>query len=102
MRLSLNRVLLSDLLENVVVTERIKLSGERRRNVQMRFNFLPYKRYKSQFCVRPTRVLKYFETQFIMKGLMPVLAAVTKEKKVLVESAADKEGRSRGLGNVFI
>jgi len=94
LRLDLNRALISDLLENVCVTERVELTGSRRRTVNMRFNFLPYKKYKNQFGVKPAKVLQYFETRFIMKVLMPVLAAVTKEKKILVETATEKD-RSR-------
>ena len=98
LRLRLNRVLLSDLLEEVQVEERIEVGQVRRRLVQMRFNFLPHKRYKTQFGVKPGQVLHYFETRFVMKVLMPVMASVMREKKVVVESASDRSGRSSAMG----
>jgi len=48
-------VLLSDLLETVVVTERSEVDPVRARFVQLRFNFLPHKYYKQNFGVRPEK-----------------------------------------------
>merc|ERR1719289_584697 len=62
----------------------------------MTFNFLPYKMYKQNFGVKPAGVLEYFETKFISKVFMPVLAAVTKAKKVVVETSTESEGKKRG------
>lgn len=95
LRLRINRVLLSDILERVEVTEMISLRPIRARNVALRFNFLPYKHYKHNFGVKPSQVLDYFEKKFIMKTLLPVLAAVMKEKKVLVESTVDGDGAQK-------
>jgi hypothetical protein len=52
----INRVLLSDLLETVVVTEESELEPARARLVTLRFNFLPYKYYKQNFGVKPDKV----------------------------------------------
>merc|ERR1719419_283189 len=98
MRLKFNRVLVSDLLEQVVVTEKIQLKPERARIVDLKFEFLPHKNYKQNFGVKPAQVLDYFEKKFIIKVLMPVMAAVTKEKKVLVESGVDDDMRKRTTG----
>merc|ERR1719237_249032 len=95
LRVKLNKVVLGDLLEKVDVKERIRLLPSRRREVEMTFNFLPYKMYKQDFGVKPAAVLEYFETKFISKVFMPVLAAVTKAKKVVVETSTDNEGTKK-------
>jgi len=95
LRVKLNRVMLSDLLEKVDVTERIRLKPSRARVVSLRFQFLPYKSYKQNYGVKHSEVLEYFEQKFISKVFMPVLAAVTKAKKVVVETAVEKEGGRR-------
>ena len=95
LRVKLNKVVLGDLLEKVDVKERIRLLPSRRREVEMTFNFLPYKMYKQNFGVKPAGVLEYFETKFISKVFMPVLAAVTKAKKVVVETSTDNEGKKK-------
>ena len=103
LRVKLNPVTFEDVLEDVKVTERIKVAGgrgrERSRTVHMRFEFLPRKAYKDRFDVRPHNILAYFEKTFVGKVLVPVLSAVVKDKKVVVEtaagaSAAAAEGRS--------
>ena len=98
LRIRLNRVLLTDLLERVEVVEKIRLVPTRARTVALKFHFLPYKHYKQNFGVKPAEVLHYFEHKFINKVFLPVLAAVTKEKKVGVESASETEGKNRGGG----
>ena len=95
MRLRLNRVVLSDLLEKVLVTERVQLKPTRARVIELKFQFLPHKHYKQNFGIKPEKVLEYFEKKFIIKVLMPVLAAVTKEKKVMVETGVDSDNKAR-------
>merc|ERR1719273_2343112 len=96
LRVKLNKVVLGDLLEKVDVKERIRLVPSRRREVEMTFSFLPYKMYKQNFGVKPAQILEYFETKFISKVFMPVLAAVTKAKKVVVETSTESEGKKKG------
>jgi len=99
MRLKFNRVLIADLLEKVVVTEKIQLKTTRARIVELRFEFLPHKNYKQNFGVKPAQVLEYFENKFIMKVLMPVLANTIKEKKTTnVESGMDNDMRGKSSG----
>ena len=98
MRLKLNRVIFADLLEDVVVTEKVQLKPNRARVIDLKFQFLPYKNYKQNFGIKPAEVLAYFENKFIIKVLMPVLAGVTKEKKVLVETGVDNDSRSKRTG----
>ena len=99
MRLKLNRVIFADLLEKVVVTEKVQLKPNRARVIELKFQFLPYKNYKQNFGVKPDQVLQYFENKFIIKVLMPVLAAITKEKKVMVETGVDEERKSKKSGD---
>eukprot|EP00095_Tigriopus_kingsejongensis_P009705 maker-scaffold1466_size39939-snap-gene-0.10 protein:Tk09705 transcript:maker-scaffold1466_size39939-snap-gene-0.10-mRNA-1 annotation:"GH20789" len=89
LRIKLNRITLHDVLENVHVTEKIQLHGKRRRLVTLRFNFLPRKSYKDRFGMTPAKILSYFEKFFIRKVFFPTLAALTKDKQVVVESAVD-------------
>lgn len=102
LRLKINRVLVSDLLENVQVTERTQALPTRARLVTFRFNFLPYKYFKKNFGVQPSKVLAYMEKRFILHVLLPVLTAIYKEKKITVETTSDSDartgGRSGGLG----
>ena len=67
LRVSLNRVTLSDVLETVHVTETMLVRGKRQRNVKMRFEFLPRKAYKDKFDVEPKHILDFFEKRFIAK-----------------------------------
>merc|ERR1719513_502847 len=53
MRLKFNRVLIADLLERVVVTEKTQLKPTRAKIVELRFQFLPHKHYKQNFGVKP-------------------------------------------------
>merc|ERR1712131_315153 len=98
MRLKLNRVIIADLLEKVVVTEKVQLKPNRARVIELKFQFLPHKNYKQNFGIKPEQILSYFESKFIIKVLMPVLAGVTKEKKVLVESGVDNDMKTKRGG----
>ena len=98
MRLKLNRVIFADLLENVVVTEKVQLKPNRARVIELKFQFLPHKNYKHNFGLKPEQVLEYFENKFIIKVLMPVLAGVTKEKKVIVETGVDTDMKVKRSG----
>ena len=95
LRLLFNKVVMADLLEEVVVTEKIKLEPIRTRHVSLRFIFLPHKNYKQNFGVTPGEVLAYFEQRFIMKVFMPVLSGMTKEKKILVETSTESGGQRK-------
>jgi len=99
LRLKFNRVLLSDLLEQVVVTEKIQLKPQRLRIIELRFEFLPHKNYKQNFGVKPSQVLEYLEKKFIMKVFMPVLSAVSKDKKIMVEVGVDSNSKRGKAGS---
>jgi len=97
-RLKFNRVLLSDLLEEVNVTEKVLLRPKRVRNVILRFKFIPHKYYKQDFGVNQSKVLAYMESKFFQKVFIPVMTAVSKEKKIGVTTATDNEFRAGGGG----
>ena len=67
LRISLNRVTMADILENVHVKETIQTKGERCRLVKMRFEWLPKKVYKDKFCVAHNEIMDYFEKKFVHK-----------------------------------
>ena len=96
MRLKLNKVLLADVLEKVVVTETIQMKPTRARVIELRFQFLPHKNYKAKYGVKPNQILKYFENKFIKKVFFRELNAATKDKKVMVESGVDGDEKSGG------
>ncbi|QQP32529.1 DNA-directed RNA polymerase subunit, partial [Caligus rogercresseyi] len=52
LRLKLNRCILTDVLEMITVTEKLSLEGSstRQKVVRMKFQFLPRKAYKNDFC----------------------------------------------------
>ena len=65
----------------------------------MRFEFLPRKSYKNQFAVTPSAILNYFETIFISKNFLIVLAAVIKDKKINIESQGTKKKKKNDDDN---
>merc|ERR1719431_1193898 len=70
-----NRVLVSDVLEEVQVREKIVLKPNRSRDIVMRYKFLPYKYYKKDFAVTPSMILKYIENDFFEKVFIRYLDA---------------------------
>ena len=95
LKVLMNRCSLADVLESVKVTEKLKMGGERARIVKMRFDFLPRKAYKDNYCVKPKQILEYFESRYISKGFMPLLSAVMKDKKLVVETGEEKQTKNR-------
>ncbi|CAH1774106.1 unnamed protein product [Owenia fusiformis] len=66
LRLKLTKVYLSDVLENVEISETLSLDEKfnRRRLFRIRFNFLPYSNYKDKYYVTPNFILDYMERKF--------------------------------------
>nr|CAG4636748.1 EOG090X00BV [Ceriodaphnia reticulata] len=71
LKLLLTKVTLSDVLENVEVTERLSVRDRRSRIYGFTFKFLPHSSYKDRFCVKPKQILQYFETRFVGNILLP-------------------------------
>ena len=91
----MNRCSLADVLKSVQVGETLKLKGDRSRIIKLRFEYLSRSNYKDKFCVKPSEVLEYFETRYISKGFMPLLSAVMKDKKLVVETGLENEKKGR-------
>jgi len=96
LRLKFNRVLVSDILEEVVVTEKVQLRPVRERNITLRYKFVPHKYYKKDFGVKAAQVLHYMESKFFIKMFIPVMVAISKEKKITVEVSQDSDQKVRG------
>ena len=45
--------------------------------------------------MKPPQILEYFETRYISKGFMPLLSAVMKDKKLVVETGEEKQSKVR-------
>lgn len=73
LKLKLTRVTLADVLEKVDVTEQLNVAGDshRSRIYTLAFHFLPKDSYKDRFCVKPKQVMRYFETVFVHRVLLP-------------------------------
>ena len=69
----LARVTLSDVLEDIDVTERMLVgSGDNRARIyDLNFKFLPQPCYQDRFCIKPVQILRYFEDVFVSKILLP-------------------------------
>ena len=63
-----------------------------------RFKFIPHKYYKQDFGVTQAKVLAYMEGKFFNKVFIPVMTAVSKEKKIGVSTSTDNESRMGGGG----
>nr|CAG4641431.1 EOG090X00BV [Eurycercus lamellatus] len=91
LKLKLTRVTLADLLETVEVTERMSIrTSNRSRIYGLTFTFLPHSSYKDRYCVKPKQVLRYFETYFVGKVLIPGMNTEAKAQSMqnLFESKA--------------
>lgn len=60
----LTRVVVANVLEKIDVSSRLEISPRRQQRYTLRFHFLPHKCYKSQYCVRPKRILKHMNKKF--------------------------------------
>ena len=99
LRISLNKVTLANVLEEVKVSEKLEIRNSRRgRIIRMRFEFLPPKSYKNQYGVRPRSVLHHFENEFVRKLLLN-LSQVMKDKKAIVENDVGKGRRGKKSGD---
>lgn len=65
LRIKMCRVTLADVIQDVTITEKIKIGAKRAREVTVKFQYLPYKSYKDKFMVNEERVLSYFEDKFV-------------------------------------
>lgn len=61
---TLTRVVVANVLEKIDVSSRLRIDSKREQFYTMRFHFLPHSCYKSQYCVKPKRILKHMSKKF--------------------------------------
>lgn len=61
---TLTRVVVGNVLEKIDVSSRLVMSPRRQQYYTMRFHFLPHECYKSQYRVKPKRILKHMSKKF--------------------------------------
>ena len=71
LKMKLTRVTLSDVLEDIDVTERMLVGSDRARIYDLNFKFLPQHCYQDRFCIKPAQILRYFENFFVCSILLP-------------------------------
>ncbi|XP_039753127.1 DNA-directed RNA polymerase I subunit RPA1 [Pararge aegeria] len=100
LRQKMNRVTVADVLEKIDVQCEIVTNPERQLKATMRFSFLPYSQYKTQYAVKAPQIIKHMQKKFFpemfavirrqAKATCGVLWAAEKEKKR--RAASDDEG----------
>lgn len=78
----LTRVVVENVLEKIEVTSRLEISPHRQQRYTMRFHFLPYKCYKSQYCVKPKRILKHMNKKFFGEMFTAIRKIANAESKM--------------------
>lgn len=64
LRQKLNKVTVSDVLEKIDVQCEIVIKPERQLKTTMRYQFLPYSQYKTQYAVKPPQIIKHMQQKF--------------------------------------
>ncbi|XP_030388512.1 DNA-directed RNA polymerase I subunit RPA1 isoform X2 [Scaptodrosophila lebanonensis] len=100
LRISLNRVTLTNLLESVGVIFSLTLEPERAYVYDLHFQFLPREAYKEDFGVRPKRIIKYMHETFF-KQLIRAILKVSNVKKTsrIIEIEDKKESNKQDDDN---
>lgn len=90
LRQKLNRVTIADVLEKIDVKCEIIVEPTRELKTTMRFSFLPYSQYKTQYAVKPERIIKHMQNKFFDQMFM----VIRKHTKATtgVAFASDKKG----------
>ncbi|XP_026734757.1 DNA-directed RNA polymerase I subunit RPA1 [Trichoplusia ni] len=95
LRQKLNRVTVGDVLEKIDVECQIVTHPERKMKTTMRFQFLPYAQYKTQYAVKPAQVIKHMQNKFFEE----MFSTIKKQAKAtcgVVWSVDKKTKRSKG------
>lgn len=97
-RIRLNQVTVADIIEDVKVKSWITLKPNRARNYEFTFNFLPHDAYKSQFMVKPKKIIKFMHEiflarmfKFVERASKDTVAFVEKEEKETKKSKRKKD-----------
>ncbi|XP_032517861.2 DNA-directed RNA polymerase I subunit RPA1 [Danaus plexippus] len=107
LRQKMNRVTVSDVLEKIEVQCEIVTKPDRQMKTTMRFVFLPFSQYKTQYTVKPPQIIKHMQNKFFnemfavirkqAKSTCGVLWAAEKEKKRRVADDEEDEDNSPDL-----
>lgn len=75
LRKSLMKVVVSDVLEKIEVTRTFNLSPIRQHTYVLKFHFLPYEFYKSDYPIKPKFILRHMTSKFFSQMFMAVRKA---------------------------
>ncbi|CAH2096482.1 unnamed protein product [Euphydryas editha] len=97
LRQKMNRVTVSNVLEKIDVECEIVTAPERQLKTTMRFVFLPYSQYKTQYTIKPHQIIKHMQNKFFNE----MFAMIRKQAKTTcgVLWAAEKEKKRRTAGS---
>lgn len=96
-RVLLNQVTMADVLEDVKIKSYLSFKPMRVRNYEFKFNFLPHKLYKKQFCVKPKKIFKYTQEHFVIKLLRIIEKASKDNTGEFIQE--EKESKKSKKGN---
>lgn len=97
LRQKMNRVTVSDVLEKIDVQCEIVTKPDRQLRTTMRFAFLPYSQYKTQYAVKPPQIIKHMQGKFFTE----MFAVIRRQAKATcgVLWAAEKEKKRRAASD---
>ncbi|SPP75301.1 DNA-directed RNA polymerase I subunit RPA1 [Drosophila guanche] len=91
LRISLNCVTLSNLLESVHISTSLSLEPERAYEYELRFQFLPREVYKEDYGVRPKWIIKYMHQTYIKQLIRAILKVSNAKKTSKIIEIDDKK-----------
>ncbi|KAJ8721870.1 hypothetical protein PYW08_004272 [Mythimna loreyi] len=96
LRQKLNRVTVADVLEKIDVECQIVIKPERQLKTTMRFQFLPYNQYKTQYAVKPPQIIKHMQNKFFDEMFSTVRKQAKAVSGVVWSSEKKKSKRTKG------
>ncbi|CAG7659349.1 unnamed protein product [Allacma fusca] len=100
LRIELTRVCMDQIMEDVIVVEKLDHVGNR--YYELKFVFLPFSEYQDTFYVRPSSILKYFERGFLRNKFLPAVRRAMKMKSASTSLDTEQDhrpGDRRGRSN---
>lgn len=96
LRQKLNRVTVADVLEKIDVQCQIVIKPDRQLKTTMRFQFLPFSQYKTQYAVKPPQILKHMQNKFFDEMFATVRKQAKAVSGVVWSSEKKKSKRTKG------
>ena len=90
LKLKLTKCILSNVLDNIAIYRKIEQWPRRQLVYTMTINYLPYKSYKSEFCVQPHEILKKTEEVFF-KEIFKEIKKIAKVTNTLLHIEEEKK-----------